>query len=197
MRYLAAATLLGICVLSSAANAAAVKLVFDGVININGAFPVNPDPVGEPTNGSLTFDSSAAVASSTPTSKTYSDAAGVLKMDFGVAGQFTSFTSNTPLSMNVADNGANTTFRVEAWNGGAPGTGNKGIVLFTLPGTNAFGADHALPIGAFTTNDLVVGGGSITISGGLTSFAIISVAPEPTSLISLAPTALMLRRRHA
>lgn len=181
---------------ASAAHAATVAMGFEGVININGAFPLSPDPVGQPTTGSLLFDSASAPTGGTATSQSYSDGEGVLKMDFGVAGVFTSFTSNTPLAMSVQDNGANTTFRVEAWNGGTPGVGDKGILLLTVPGLNAFGANHALPSVALSTGDLVGGGGSITIGGGLTSFAITSLTPEPGGLAAVAVSALIARRRR-
>ena len=185
---------------SGIAAAADVSIGFGGVIDFNGAFPPAPNPVGQPVDGSVKFASPLVPTSTTPTTTNYLDPAGDLKLNFGAGGIFASFDANSPLLISVSDIGGNTALRFEAWNGGALGVGDKGVVSFTAPGLNAFGPARALPSSPFTFSQLLAGSpgiGGITISGGLTSFNVTSVTPEPTTAAAgVAGIAALMRRRR-
>ena len=198
LRTIAAASSL-VLTFASLASAADVNLSFGGVIDFNGAFPPAPDPVGQPVDGSVRFASPLVPTSTTPTTTSYLDPAGDLKLNFGAGGIFASFDANSPLLIAVSDIGGNTALRFEAWNGGALGVGDKGVVSFTLTGLNAFGPGRALPSAGFTFAELLAtspGIGSITIGGGLTSFNVTALTPEPATAAGLVCLVTVARRRR-
>jgi hypothetical protein len=184
--------------LTSLASAADVTIGFGGVIDINGAFPAVPNPLGQPVDGSVRF-ASPLEPTTTPTSSNYVDPSGDLKMNFGAGGTFTSFDANSPLLISVSDSGGNTVLRFEAWNGGDLGLGDKGVVSFTLPGLNAFGPARALPTSPFTFAQLLAGSpgiGGVTIGPGLTSFQVTSITPEPTTAAAALMVGTLLSQRR-